>query len=148
MGSGNLGDAEAETRSLQGLQLCFFKSRILEIRVCLAGQVSGSTPGSNAFTGRWSRDPSAEGSPGRPPRGWQNGAGSLTSVPGPPKVRSTSGQGFLSFLGEGKTCAVSSPCVPSPRGCLQTCLPCASPAPGIINGDSLGLQNKMSETQN
>ena len=67
MGSGNLGDAEAETRSLQGLQLCFFKSRILEIRVCLAGQVSESTPGSNDFTGGWSRDPSAEGSPGRPP---------------------------------------------------------------------------------
>lgn len=92
--------------------------------------------------------PLCRGQPRTTPGGWQNGAGSLTSVPGPPKVRSTSGQGFLSFLGEGKTHAVSSPCVPDPQGCPRTCLPYASPAPGIINGDSLGLQNKMFETQN
>ena len=122
-----------------GTAALLFKSRILEVRVWLAGQASEITLGSKDFSGAGAGTPLQRAARDNT-RGWQNGAGSLTSVPGPPKVRPTLGQGFLSFLGGA---AVSSRHVPHPQVCPRTCPPCASPTPGIINGDSLGLQNKI-----
>ena len=90
----NLGDAEAETGSLRGLQLCFLSVGFWRSEFGWLDRGVRS-PWAQKTSRVLEQGTLCRGQPGTTTRGWQNGAGSLTSVPGPPEVRPTLGQGFL-----------------------------------------------------
>lgn len=140
----NLGGAEAETSSLRGLQLCFlslgfWRSELVWLdRRVRSPQAQKTSQVAEAGT------PLQRAAQDDHPRmaewGW------LTHVSLRPPKSEAHLRTRLPFLPRG--CCHVFPMCPPPPGMSTDLLPCASPVPGIMNGDSLGLQNKIFETQN